>query len=296
MARYPYRNNYRRTYATTSVSDGRDPNVCTLPQEKLIRSVVAFLTDHIDKAPQSLQQAVETLVDGIPVEGWLSSFEADPTSIPKADARIILDRLVPTKELLANDDTVKAAIAAAEAAKYPGIPSGYIRVFPARFDKECSVCGAHVSEGVDPVAEFPGRRFVNYCQACASSDPAEAQAKADAEYQARLDEALRHPGLHLADNKVWRVDADGVHARRFGPYFRPVQSFPALNADTLLTGDRATAYAAQHGCCIACNESIGHGTERRSLAVGYGPVCAKRYGWRYPSKDEAEAILARLGR
>lgn len=298
MTRY-YRNNSRSSYranTVTTVSDGRPAHVCTEPQEGRIRKEVAYLTEHIDKAPPSLQSAVEALVDSIPVSSWLTKFLANPWDITKADASLIISALIDATKLLSADPAVRDAIAAVQAAQYPGLPKGVGKPILAKIGgKTCTVCGTGIVVGQD-YAVLHRAAWVNYCVACATTDADEAQAKADAEAQARLAEALQYPGLHLAEGKVWRVNADGVHVRRWGPHFRPVRSFPVLNAETLLTGDRATAYAAEHKRCIACSEAIGHGTERRSLAVGYGPVCAKNYGWYYPTKDEAEAILARHGR
>lgn len=47
------------------------------------------------------------------------------------------------------------------------------------------------------------------------------------------------------------------------------------------------------GLCVACLAENRDPTltDPRSIAVGYGATCASKYGWYYPSKEEAEEIL-----
>jgi len=65
-----------------------------------------------------------------------------------------------------------------------------------------------------------------------------------------------------------------------------------VNAGTarLLTEDEARTFGKLHGFCVNCARDLD---DDRSLAVGYGPVCAKHYGWYYPNVAEAAAILNR---
>ena len=69
-----------------------------------------------------------------------------------------------------------------------------------------------------------------------------------------------------------------------------VREMVAAGEARLLTQDEATAFGKLHGFCINCTIDID---DDRSLAVGYGPVCAKHYGWFYPSYHEAAKILNR---
>jgi hypothetical protein len=57
-----------------------------------------------------------------------------------------------------------------------------------------------------------------------------------------------------------------------------------------LTQDEATAFGKLHGFCVNCARDLD---DERSLAVGYGPVCADNLGWYYPSVAEAAAMLNR---
>lgn len=43
-----------------------------------------------------------------------------------------------------------------------------------------------------------------------------------------------------------------------------------------ITAAEAAAFGATTGVCIACAKQL---TDGRSTEVGYGPVCAKKYGW-----------------
>jgi hypothetical protein len=57
-----------------------------------------------------------------------------------------------------------------------------------------------------------------------------------------------------------------------------------------LTAEQARAFGRQYDLCVACGHYL---EDDRSLAAGYGPVCASKNGWHYPSQDEAAAILQR---
>jgi hypothetical protein len=67
------------------------------------------------------------------------------------------------------------------------------------------------------------------------------------------------------------------------------EAFAAGNLRAL-TEAEAQAFGKLHGFCVACALDID---DDRSLAVGYGPVCAKNYNWFYPSYAEAAMLLGR---
>ena len=71
---------------------------------------------------------------------------------------------------------------------------------------------------------------------------------------------------------------------------RMVAGLVAQGKARKLTQDEATTFGRQHGFCVACALDL---TDDRSLAVGYGPVCADNLGWYYPSVSEAAAMLNR---
>lgn len=110
---------------------------------------------------------------------------------------------------------------------------------------------------------------------------------------------LPDPGLYLVDDvivkvyltqnrrlatKVLRVDGST------GSFVYAPGWLSKVQADQRLTEDQARAFGKQHGFCCACARDLD---DERSLAVGYGPVCADNNGWFYPSAKQASEILAR---
>lgn len=71
---------------------------------------------------------------------------------------------------------------------------------------------------------------------------------------------------------------------------REVRDAVARGALHVMTEAEATAFGRTHAWCVACTRDL---TDDRSVAAGYGPVCARKYGWHYPDHDEAAAILGR---
>jgi hypothetical protein len=56
---------------------------------------------------------------------------------------------------------------------------------------------------------------------------------------------------------------------------------PALRGDTSLqpiTAEQAAAFGHQHERCVFCSTPLSDDGDGRSVQVGYGPVCADRYG------------------
>jgi hypothetical protein len=75
--------------------------------------------------------------------------------------------------------------------------------------------------------------------------------------------------------------------------------FDHCNADNMMTAQEVAELGRRisgdgKGMCVVC---LAEGrdptlTDERSIAVGYGAVCAGRFGWPYPTKEEAERILS----
>lgn len=63
-----------------------------------------------------------------------------------------------------------------------------------------------------------------------------------------------------------------------------------LTPDMRLNADEARAFGRQHSMCCACGQ---HLEDDRSIAAGYGPYCADKHGWPYPTQDEAAEVLRR---
>lgn len=66
--------------------------------------------------------------------------------------------------------------------------------------------------------------------------------------------------------------------------------------DRKMTGEQVAEFGRSltaQGICIVC-AAEGRDptlTDPRSIAAGYGADCAARFGWHYPTKEEAERIL-----
>jgi hypothetical protein len=108
-------------------------------------------------------------------------------------------------------------------------------------------------------------------------------------------------GVHVLDGTLYRVrDRRGYSrpsiargrviqdlSRRSGhrirwtysPWTVYHQVATQLSTDTLVTADYARTFGLAHGICVACSADL---TDERSVALGYGPVCARRYGWPVP--------------
>jgi hypothetical protein len=57
-----------------------------------------------------------------------------------------------------------------------------------------------------------------------------------------------------------------------------------------MSQEEASAFGKLHGFCCNCGLDID---DDRSLAAGYGPKCAARHGWWYPTYEEAADVLGR---
>lgn len=64
----------------------------------------------------------------------------------------------------------------------------------------------------------------------------------------------------------------------------------AANDLRLMTQEEARTFGRTTATCCNCGLPLD---DDRSVAAGYGPVCADNRGWHYPSLAEAEAILGR---
>lgn len=171
--------------------------------------------------------------------------------------------------------------------EYPGLPKGFSRIIPTKFGGNCVNCKGEMQIGTDLAVEYA--KWQKWCLKCAKTDPNAAAAALDALRESR--KALA--GLHLWDQQVYRInDSGAVEVRRGRRWFLRNTDIP-FSESTKVTAEIASVYAAEHGYCINCGVNIGDGADRRSIAVGYGPVCADRYGWYFPTHDEAEAILAK---
>lgn len=79
--------------------------------------------------------------------------------------------------------------------------------------------------------------------------------------------------------------ATGVEAEWIYEGKRPLRS---LTPEDKLSQEKAAEFGKLYGICINCLADL---TDERSISVGYGPVCARRHGWFYPTAKEAVAMM-----
>lgn len=105
------------------------------------------------------------------------------------------------------------------------------------------------------------------------------------------------PGLYMVDDRIVRVYLN--QNRRLSTQVLQVYGdhgsfsyapgwLAKVRPEHRLTEEQARAFGKQHGFCCACALSLN---DSRSVAVGYGPKCAKRYGWFYPTAKQASEML-----
>ena len=96
---------------------------------------------------------------------------------------------------------------------------------------------------------------------------------------------------HLASKTAERAGQAFTYTGKAG--IERIRTAFARNDAHEITEREAAAFGAATGSCIVC---LAHGrdpllTDDRSIAAGYGPVCATNKGWHYPTADEAAEIL-----
>jgi hypothetical protein len=177
-------------------------------------------------------------------------------SLTKGTASVLIERL---KGMPADPDTAMPAVVAAAARSGKGNRPG-----------ACTTCGHTVDQGAGYYyLTNAGRWGVHHANGECSTAPAPAPVEvAEGLYKA-------------ADGTivlVYRTKNDRLAGKtKQGRSFRYQQGAVALAATGHpVTASEAAAYGLTHGNCIACSRDL---TDDRSLTVGYGPVCASKYGW-----------------
>lgn len=155
-------------------------------------------------------------------------------------------------------------------------------------------------------------RLVTKAQEISSPIAPDAMAKIFALFAAAAKAGLRYPKVRIADDVVlspagprskypgsiqvkaaggfdamWfgRINEDGTLTKGRDWQFVD-EAFKAWAADPAAA---ATAYGKATGCCSFCSKAL---TDGRSVAMGYGPVCADNYGLPWGDKVAAEVEVA----
>lgn len=108
------------------------------------------------------------------------------------------------------------------------------------------------------------------------------------------------PGLYLKDRAIYKVyvtQSKRLGTKRLvdqgngkGAFVYERGALSSLADEHRLTEEQAREFGKQFGFCVACARTLD---DDRSLAVGYGPVCADNHGWFYPTAEQASNILNR---
>lgn len=159
-----------------------------------------------------------------------------------------------------------------------------------RYAGKCADCGATVAEGQGWIENTTGKwrthHHAGQCPAAVAAAPIEAV----------------EVGLYLHDSghitKIYITQNDNMAAKALiGRSFQYMKGGVRRLRECIANGtvhhmsqDEATAFGKLHGFCCNCGIDID---DDRSLAVGYGPYCAARYGWFYPTYTQASEMLGR---
>lgn len=199
------------------------------------------------------------------------------------------------------------------------------KTITAKFDSNCTACGARCAAGM-LVRWTPGTKGVTHvnADACVNAKaaqvneakpiPVTANAKPMADFlNAAKDRGLKFPKVaFLGPNNVeLKMTLAGPNSKNPGAVFvflsgnysgsvavdGTVRGALANNTEVLNTlatiaGDpaqAAKAYGMLTGSCSFCAKEL---TDGGSVEVGYGPVCAKKYG--LPHKPKGSAKYAEL--
>jgi hypothetical protein len=153
---------------------------------------------------------------------------------------------------------------------------------PNRYAGKCRECGVYVAEGAGILVGERGNWGVAHKPGECVTPPAVG--------------LYMHDTGHVSKVYVTQNGNLGVRAlvgRTFeyvsGGVARLAKAIAAGEAH-LMTQEEAAAWGRKWGFCVNCGRDI---IDDRSLAAGFGPVCARRNGWHYPNRTEAANILGR---
>lgn len=238
--------------------------------------------------------------------------QRDPavTGVTDVEALVALVRQADTRKASAVIDTLKGLPVKGAAPAAPGqaATAAPANVRANRYGAKCVKCGVYVPEGAGALARGAGGKWeTSHVGDCPAGAPTVAPTGDLSE------------GVYLADTgtiyKVYTTQNDRLGAKVLtitegaGPWddrlgrnrdagsfeyvpglLARVRDMVTMRTARLLTQEEAAAFGKLHGFCSCCGRDLD---DDRSLAVGYGPVCAGHRGWFYPTVREAAEMLAR---
>jgi hypothetical protein len=164
-----------------------------------------------------------------------------------------------------------------------------------KYSGKCGTCGTNVAEGAGRIEKIGGKwttfHLAGKCATAAT--PAAPVASVECGLYQHDNGTVRKVYMTQNDRMACKVlvvlGTTGSFQYEKGGT-RIVGSALADGTAHLMTQDEAAAFGRQHSFCCNCALDL---TDDRSLAAGYGPVCASHNGWWYPSYTEAAVILQR---
>jgi hypothetical protein len=175
-------------------------------------------------------------------------------------------------------------------AAQPAAPAAAAAGFPNRYAGKCGTCGQQVAAGAGTCRKVAGKWTAYHAPACPAAAPA-APVLPDPQEGLYQHDDGRVSKVYVTQNG--RLAGKVLHGRTFSyqqGHLAIVKRALADGTAHLMSQQEADAFGRLHGFCVNCGRDID---DDRSLAAGYGPVCAKRHGWWYPTYEEAADVLGR---
>ena len=222
-----------------------------------------FLADLLRQVPASVHGVTD-------VDAAIDALAASPVFTTRKASEMI--------------DSLKGMKAAQPAA--PAAANG----FPNRYAGKCGTCGAQVPAGAGTCRKVAGKWVAFHAPACPAAPPAPPVLPDPEEGLYQHDDG-RVSKVYTTQNG--RLAAKVLHGRTFSyqqGHLAIVKRALADGTAHRMSQAEAAAFGRLHGFCVNCGRDID---DDRSLAAGYGPVCAKRHGWWYPTYEEAADVLGR---
>ena len=230
-----------------------------------------------------LVERAETL--GLEGESGVDQFLVDQqiTSLTTKSASALIDRIKSMKVVRTGTDHLPR----------------HDRLIVNRLAKPCSLCGHLVDVGAGFAISSAGEWSTYHKKGECPDGAPRALTELIANRAYRLSDGsialtyLTQNG-RLAGRKLEVIDVDITPDNPLGKSgtLRYVSGLTSrIQADgELLSQEEASALGRLYGFCVCCAKPL---TDDRSIAAGYGKVCADKQGWWYPTAKEAVQLLNR---
>lgn len=249
-----------------------------------------------------MDDAIAAKVQGIVAPlAMLRPLLTDPASVASREASYIIERLMEADRLVkasAKRDPQQVATIDALRQQIPALTArqaSFAASLIEQFDRKGSLSDKQWACVADlkPVAPVTAAPAVEVTEGIYVSPSDGHVWKVYTTQNGRLGVMTPNPAILAANRKA---RAEGVKgARRKALQYisggmRIVGERAAAHDLRPLTDEEAAAFGRTHATCVFCGLPLD---DDRSVAAGYGPVCAGNKGLWYPSYEEAADILGR---